>query len=145
MKVGVSVKRSGHMDRTLRAQLARLGRRVQAGLLHAGMILYDESQKLVPRDTETLALSGRVTQIESLLDTQIVVGYGGKDIPEREEYSPHEGRVVKRKPAEHAVYVHEDITKAHDPGQQADYLGQPLKVNLPEMRLALEIAMRSRS
>jgi hypothetical protein len=68
-----------------------IGRAVERGLKKSGKLLLRESQRLVPVDTGNLKASGFVRSEGAGARTDVTVGYT----------------------ANYAVYVHEDLEKAH--------------------------------
>lgn len=73
-------------------------------LVDVGEIIGDESQKIVPKDTEELANSLEVTGDERNLEVSI-----SYDTDNR-----------------YAIKIHEDMTLNHKPGETAKYLEIPL-------------------
>jgi hypothetical protein len=139
--VKIVVTRTGKIRTNLDNLARSIGQKVEKALEAGGTVLLHESQKLVPLDTEALADSGRIQTIGSLFNFTVFVGYGGFDFPARTVYSRGEGRMVERKPWEYALFVHEDMTKYHPDGQ-ANYLGQPVLTNAPEIQQAIRNEMR---
>ncbi len=81
------------------------GRGLEIGLRSAGLILQREAQILVPVDTGNLHNSAFTRQVGKGLDTEVRVGFT----------------------AEYAIYVHEDLGAAHEPGKVAKFLESPLR------------------
>lgn len=133
------VTRSNKANRVFGDYTRNLTKKVYSGLQAAGEYLKERSLTIVPRDTETLASTARVSHLGSLLNNMVViVGYGGSDFPEVTVYSKKEQKMVKRKPSEYAVYVHEMIGKAHDKGQSYEFLAIPLRTERLEISMAFE-------
>lgn len=138
--IRITFKVQGKFDKELAKFKARLGRRVQKGMMTAADYIYHRSQVLVPRDSNYLAETGRITPIGSFPDFMVVIGYGGTDWPPSLVYSDKEQRIVTRYPAAYVVYVHENANLKHDPGQQHEFLATPVRAELSETRLAFGTA-----
>jgi len=126
----------------------KFGAKVDSALFQTGIALKDLALELVPRDTEYLAETARVTTIRRLFNPylfgEVVVGFGGKDFPARKEWSVKEQRIVTRKPSEYAVYVHEWTVDqggpVHVPGQ-AKFLEQPCRTKTRELSMVFRLAV----
>ena len=130
-----SRKKGETATKTMERVLARVGRKVQMGLYEVGGYIKTRSMEECPVDTDTLQSSARMTSTGQGLSTQVVVGFGGTDHPEVKAYSPKEGRWVKRKPSEYAVYVHEGT-----PGRGIEsnpWLGRVVDGEQDQMRAVL--------
>lgn len=84
---------------------------VEKALFDEATIIFNQSQELVPVDTGRLRGSGRVT-IE-----RVPTGFSATI-----SYS-----------TDYAIYVHEDLTKAHRFPTQAKFLEQPARERLPNL------------
>jgi hypothetical protein len=128
------------------SSMTRIGKRVEIGLMAVGKTLLEESKKLVPSDTNYLMETARVTKFGSGLRTLVIVGYGGKDFPSQVKWSKRENRYVFRRPCIYTVYVHE-LGSPRDPrptllkSGQPNFLGEPRYTKIPEMQLALRVAL----
>jgi hypothetical protein len=92
-------------------------RGVEKGLHECARIIMDDSQVLVPRDTETLANSAYITDVEVIgQDLVVHLGYG-----RGEEINPKTGD----HPSKYAVPVHEILGAFHKPPTQAKFLEVP--------------------
>lgn len=89
-----------------------------AGLKRTAKLIFAESQRQVPRDTETLANSGQIEGPEKTPDGSpfVVIGYGYGF-----EVNPKSGR----HPSEYAVPVHERTELRHAPPTKSKYLEDP--------------------
>lgn len=84
--------------------------KIHEALGRCAAVVYRKSQKLVPRDTEALAHSGRVeTNDKKGKGAQFEVVYGDEE-------------------AFYALYVHEDLTKKHAPPTQAKFLEDAVRL-----------------
>ena len=134
MKVTATVTRKKG-KRTLAQYTKTLINKVERSLVTVAGHIHDESQKLVPPDTEALKISGRYYLVSGGLDAVAAVGYGGIDATPFWSTKYHEQHI----PKVYAVYVHEDTTKHHDQGQ-AKFLEQPCRM-LPDLNRVLKLEM----
>lgn len=79
------------------------GRKVKESILQCLDLIFDESQRLVPVDTQALMLSGTKVVEGQGFTTVGWIEYGGADAP-------------------YAWIVHEDLLATHEPPTQARYL-----------------------
>lgn len=137
--ISATVTRTKHLPGGVAGRAAVIAPRLERGLLAVGRWLYDESLKLVPRDTLALANSADVRLEGHGLGTVVVVGYG--------RYgdvfvgaSGHEGgRVVIRIPSEYAVVVHEGWGPGVVSGR-SHFLATPLYTGTDTMRTVFDAA-----
>lgn len=123
----------------------------------AANLLLDESLKLVPRDTNVLAESGSITKEGQGFGCVILVGYGMFGRPGRvirgvgndyvkKGWSDAQGRYLTKVPANYAWVQHFNRTGKppfnHPRGGQADFLGEPSRTKIAEMRTAFRRAFR---
>ena len=87
-------------------------KKLEKGLVKAGLFLQRESQKVVPVDTSALKNSAFTRKKGAGLRTEVEVGYT-------------QG---------YAIYVHEDLEAHHAPGKIAKYLEHPARENQTELR-----------
>lgn len=97
--------------------------RIEPAMMAAAEILHDASQKLVPRDTESLANSSMIRVLERGLGCVISVGYGRPDFS-AVEWSRREQRNVYRVPHNYAVVVHQ-VPASHEGEGTHSYLVRP--------------------
>lgn len=114
--IRVILHRSKTVSDKLQSAAREVSYRVSRGMRAMGDALLEMSRELCPKDTNTLVDDSRVRQEYSAMDTVVVVGYG---TGEKAAYlfSEHEGKMVRRDPAQYAVYVHEDPQKVHPNGE----------------------------
>lgn len=103
-------------------QLARL--EVAKGLYQNALLMFAESQRIVPVKTGTLARSGMVEPPNLSSPTpEVIIGYGG---------------LAKA----YALVQHENLDYRHRSPEQAKYLEQPVLQGLPAMRIDLNKRLR---
>jgi hypothetical protein len=95
----------GDVSKRLKASSKKAQKGLRSGMILAGSLLQRESQKIVPIDKDVLRPSA-FTRAEK---------EGGRDV------------VTVGYEANYAIFVHEDTTAQHDPGQEAKFLTGPLK------------------
>lgn len=144
MKIRTQVTRRGKAAAILHLYKRSLGKRAEVAMLRAARVLMDESLLLVPRDTEALASSARITQEGYGLDAVIYVGYGGKDTPPKVLWSPERERFLVKIPSNYAWVQHNIHALNHPNGGQADYLGEPSRTKLREMAQAFLEGLREK-
>lgn len=103
----------------LAALLARGGAEAVPALAQAlaeeAQLMFRDSQRLVPRDTGTLAASGQVLPAEINGDeVSVTLGYGGAA-------------------SDYALIVHEDPKARHTGGRQFKYLEVPVLRRIPKL------------
>ncbi|MFV2014005.1 MAG: hypothetical protein ACC656_01130 [Candidatus Heimdallarchaeota archaeon] len=112
--------------RQIRAQMRKIERRMAKivdaiegatpeALLYALQPIFDESQKLVPRDTEALADSGYLEVQEKAGGVVAEVGYGKGGDPY------------------YSVFVHEQLESIHKSPTQAKFLQAALEKNIDKI------------
>lgn len=116
-RASISVNYS-EVERNLMVTLSKVQRGTKKATLAAVQEIYEESQRQVPRDTETLANSGFYEVQGSYSNFVGVVGYGGKGDP----VNPRTGQ----KASDYMVAVHEDLTAMHPTGK-AKFLEDPVR------------------
>jgi len=77
---------------------------LERGLIEGGKLIHNESKRFVPVLTGALRGSARVSKTGSGFTTDVVVSYGSEN---------EEKTGVDNKKAIYAVYVHQDMEKAH--------------------------------
>lgn len=96
----------------VRLELAR-------GLYQNALLMFAESQRIVPVDTGTLARSGMVEPPNnSAAQPEVIIGYGGLA-------------------SAYALIQHENLDYRHHSPEQAKYLEQPVLQGLPAMKADL--------
>lgn len=109
MKISVKVKGTKELQHALKQLGDRASEELGKGLYAEGELIMTESKKQCPVDTGTLRGTGHVEKPEmSRYGPTVTLGYGGPAAP-------------------YAVYVHEDLTKRHNPPTKAKYLEDPAK------------------
>ena len=89
------------------------------GLYQQALIMFAESQRIVPVDTGTLARSGVVEPPNpSAAKPEVIIGYGG----------------LARA---YALVQHENLDYRHNAPEQAKYLEQPVLQGIPAMKADL--------
>lgn len=143
--------RTGTGRQTLDRHLKRLGERAEKGNIAAAEVLLEESLKLVPEDTGALRDSATITQVGEGTLSIIYVGYGlrnrlgqvirgpGPTNWPQHRHSAKEKRDVWRVPANYAWIQHFNHSLKHTKGQ-ANYLGEPSRTKVPQMRSAFRQA-----
>lgn len=107
----------------LAAMPDNLSKAVKRAVYEAAMLVFDDSQALVPVRYGALRASGQMIPPQSSGDaTWVDIVYGGAA-------------------ASYAVYVHENLTAHHAAPTQAKYLEQPLLNNESDMADRLESAL----
>lgn len=143
MLIGASVSTKGKARQIMQIVSRRLSRRIAAGNKAAAFHLMHASLELVPRDTQALADSARISTDgnEHDFSARVFVGYGGRDIPPRLLFSVSDNKFVTRVPSDYALYQHEAVELNHPNGGQAGFLSQPSRTDLPEMRAEFRSAV----
>lgn len=141
MKITSTITKTGNAQTRMGMYIAKLGRRVEHGLIAAGHALMKFSLEEVPRDTGALADSARISQQGDNLDANIFVGYGGRDIPKKVLWSQSEEEFVERVPHNYALKQHEEDLN-HPNGGKWRYLSDPAKQRLHEIREAFRQRFR---
>jgi len=91
---------------------------LERGLVKGGGLLYNESRRFCPVMTGTLKASARVEKKGSGLTTDVIVSYGSKN-DEKVQY---------------AVYVHQDMEKAHGWRFNTKHADRIANAHTPEQR-----------
>jgi|SRR6185295_6821465 len=141
MRISMNTRRKGTAQAVFDRMQRLTGADVEKGLVAAGQLLKEESLKLVPRDTDELAKSCRLSKFDSGFKTVVRVEYGGDPNYSKIVFSPAENRIVLRIPAKYAWMQHQNVTYKHKVGQ-ANFLGEPLKTKLNAMRIKFIQAIR---
>jgi len=84
---------------------------VERALFEEATMIFNKSQELCPVDTNRLRLSGKVTVDKTSEGFEAAITYS----------------------TDYAIYVHEDMTKYHNPPTQAKFLEQPARERLPRV------------
>ncbi len=116
----------------LRARQRLYARNVEHGLKLAGTFLLHRSLEIVPVDTGYLKSGGFVRTDGSGFDAVVTAGYRGADyaVYVHENLDAAHGAAFN---AKHADEIAAGTEHARGPNQQAKYLEQPLRDNLPEI------------
>lgn len=84
------------------------GPKIEDGLTKCGEIILKKSQKYVPRETGALAETGHIEVTGKGLGARVKVVYGGEEAP-------------------YALFVHEDLSKYHEPPTCAQFLTRSVR------------------
>ncbi len=128
VQISATVGRKGGMAGKIAAASARIGNRLEKGLMAAAEELLYQSQEIVPKDTEALHDTAIIRSEGSGLMVMsagyglvITVGYGQPGVTIK-GFSQREQRMVDRTPYEYAVFVHEGAWYPPIPPGQMDFL-----------------------
>lgn len=125
----ISVERKGDLSTNLEAYRRKIAPKVERGLRKGAEVILEESQALVPQDTQALHDSGHIVRIGSGLETVYIVGYGAKDF----DSSGYGKDRIRRPPCEYAVYVHQ---------MQVEFLLIPVMTKQQEMVAAINAEVK---
>lgn len=113
------------------------------GCKKAATILLAWSKELVPVDTETLKLEGKVTKVESSSSARATYQVSYYATPKMR--SQKSGRNLGQDDKfNYAWIVHEDLTMRHPNGGQAKYLEQPYREHKAELLKIVADSMKRR-
>lgn len=89
---------------------------IERALFEEATMIFNKSQELCPIDTKRLRDSGRISIDRTSEGFSAAITYS----------------------TDYAIYVHEDLTKYHNPPTQAKFLEQPARERLPRMLSNIE-------
>lgn len=135
--IKVITRRVGNASEVLAKYRREKGQKLEFAHKAVGTKLLEFSNEQCPTDTGMLKDSGRVGQQGQGFGCIIYVGYGGVDIASETRLSRVTGKMVDRRPADYAIYVHEDASMRHDIGKH-DFLWDAITLKRPELRQVLK-------
>lgn len=96
-------------------------KKLEIGLVRAGLFLQRESQKVVPVDTGALKNSAFTRKIKNIAGAvDVAVGYTQS----------------------YAIFVHENLNARHKPGKIAKYLETPARIHRKKLLAIVKKAMK---